>query len=71
MRSLLLALVMVIGCTSSGAGGDPPGGGGDPITSLPSWQLEDVNPASPRVGETYGVDAFGGKIVVVTLLLGF
>jgi hypothetical protein len=38
---------------------------------LPSWMLEDVQPASPRVGQTYGLQTFADKIVVVTLLEGF
>jgi hypothetical protein len=38
---------------------------------LPGWMLEDVQPASPRVGQTYGLQTFSDKIVVVTLLEGF
>ena len=38
---------------------------------LPGWMLEDVQPASPRVGQTYGLQTFADKIVVVTLLEGF
>lgn len=38
---------------------------------LPSWMLEDVQPSSPRVGQTYGLQTFSNKIVVVTLLEGF
>ncbi len=38
---------------------------------LPSWILEDIQPASPRVGQTYGLQTFSDKIVVVTLLEGF
>jgi hypothetical protein len=41
-----------------------------PMT-IPSWQLEDIQPQSPRSGQTYGLDSFGGKIVVVTLAEGF
>jgi hypothetical protein len=61
-------------------------GGGDPaatpdspvspdasgeIVMLPTWRLEDIQPASPRVGQTYGLDTFSGKIVAVTLVEGF
>jgi len=38
---------------------------------LPRWALEDVQPASPRVGQTYSLDAFTQKIIVVSLLEGF
>jgi hypothetical protein len=33
--------------------------------------LEDVQPLSPRTGQTYGLETFGGKVVVVVLLEGF
>jgi hypothetical protein len=39
--------------------------------TLPTWALEDVQPESPRAGQTYGLDAFAGKTVVVALLEGF
>ncbi len=38
---------------------------------LPTWKLEDVQPASPRTGQTYGLDTFTGRIIVVSLLEGF
>ncbi len=38
---------------------------------LPTWRLEDVQPQSPRAGQTYGLDTFSGKIIVVTLAEGF
>jgi hypothetical protein len=38
---------------------------------LPDWRLEDVQPLSPRVGQTYGLETFSGKVVVVTLVEGF
>ena len=38
---------------------------------LPSWMLEDVQPVSPRTGQTYGLQTFSNKVVVVTLLEGF
>ena len=38
---------------------------------LPTWKLKDVQPLSPKTGQTYGLDTFNDKIVVVTLLEGF
>jgi hypothetical protein len=74
MRLLLLALAL-IGCGTSSPGGPVDPTADAPIADpdmLPTWQLEDVNPQSPRVGEFYSlVDAFPGKVVVVTLLEGF
>jgi hypothetical protein len=46
-------------------------GGDAAMVGLPTWMLEDVQPVSPRFGQTYGVDTFNGKIIVVTLLEGF
>jgi hypothetical protein len=43
----------------------------DGIVMLPTWRLEDIQPASPRVGQAYGLDTFSAKIVVVTLSEGF
>ena len=72
MMRRLLALLL-IGCgTPQGMSVAPTAD--TPIANpevLPTWQLEDVNPQSPRVGEFYGLDAFSGKVVVVTLLSGF
>lgn len=41
------------------------------VSMLPRWSLEDIQPASPRVGQTYGLDGFTNKIIVVSLLEGF
>lgn len=38
---------------------------------LPTWMLEDVQPDSPRAGQTYGLATFGQKIIIVSLLEGF
>lgn len=38
---------------------------------IPEWTLEDIQPASPKFGEVYGLDEFGGKIVVAVLVEGF
>src|SRR5262249_33877959 len=51
-------------CTPSS--GDPGG-----AVTLPTWRLEDIQPGSPRFGQTYGLDTFSGKIVVVTLVQGY
>jgi len=69
LRILTTALVaLAIGCADRGAGGTPPG---DAIDTLPTWQLEDIQPLSPRTGQTYGLAAFTDHIVVVTLVAGF
>jgi len=41
------------------------------VVTLPRWTLEDVQPESPLVGQTYGLDAFNQKIIIVSLLEGF
>ena len=41
------------------------------LRRLPAWQLEDVQPVSPRAGQTYGVDSFTNRVIVVSLLEGF
>jgi hypothetical protein len=47
------------------------GAAGTPLAfRLPTWAREDVQPKSARFGETYGLDAFTGKTVVVVLLEG-
>ena len=70
MRSLAL-LVAIAACSSS----SPPGSGEPPpdvdSSQLPAWTLEDIQPESPRAGQTYGLETFSGQIVVVTLLAGF
>jgi hypothetical protein len=38
---------------------------------LPTWMLEDVQPDSPRSGQTYGLSQFLGRTLVVTLVEGF
>lgn len=72
-----LASAILVGCaepTPSKSSPDAPIGTVDaPIgaSMLPRWSLEDVQPASARVGQTYGLDTFTGKIIVVSLLEGF
>jgi len=43
----------------------------DTAVTLPTWKLEDIQPQSPRFGQTYGLDTFAGRIVAVTLVEGF
>ena len=70
MRSLALVLaIAACGSSEPGVGGDPPPDV-DP-GQFPAWALEDIQPASPRAGQTYGLETFSGQIVVVTLLAGF
>lgn len=54
-----------------GDGNAPADGTGTGAVMIPTWMLEDVQPQSPRAGQTYGLDTFGGQIVVVSLLEGF
>jgi hypothetical protein len=54
------------------AGIDSAGAGIDGrLAALPTWKLKDVQPLSPKNGQTYGLETFSNKIVVVTLLEGF
>jgi predicted small lipoprotein YifL len=73
IRSLVLSTVIAIlaGCGGTGPGNAPLPDAFDGVIVLPTWRLEDVQPQSPRAGQTYGVDTFSGKIVVVTLVQGF
>ncbi len=50
------------------------GGAGDASATparIPSWTLEDINPTSDRFGETYGLDQFADRVLVVLLVQGF
>lgn len=42
-----------------------------PGTPAPSWALMDFQPASSKLGEVYGLDAFTGKVTVMVLLAGW
>jgi len=71
----LIAAVALAACGTDdgvGAAGCPssPGDPGGAVT-LPTWRLEDIQPGSPRFGQTYGLDTFSGKVVVVTLVQGY
>lgn len=70
---LTLALALTVapwGC-SDGGGSTVDGPVGDASLARPSWTLEDVQPLSPRTGQTYGLDTFSAKVVVVTLVEGY
>ncbi len=77
--TLMVALVsvLVMGCgdrAEPGATVDAPPRSIDAPAlgaTLPTWMLTDVQPASPRTGQTYGLQVFTGKIIVVSLLEGF
>jgi hypothetical protein len=79
---ILMAVLAVPLLHCGGENGGPMGGSdpdaadadvGDDSTRpvLPTWRLEDIQPASPRAGQTYGLDAFAGQTIVVTLVQGF
>jgi hypothetical protein len=79
---LALAAAAAVSALSACGGGEPGGPGATPDSrsspdapggtlTLPTWRLEDIQPESPRVGQTYGLDTFAGKIVAVTLVEGF
>ena len=80
--SLSFAVVFAAACATDdrseqtpdadlGGGGMDSGGTGDGAASmLPAWMLEDVQPQSPRSGQTYGLSAFTDHTVVVVLLEG-
>ncbi len=56
---------------ATGNGIDAKAGDAPRAAVLPTWKLKDVQPLSPKTGQTYGLDTFNDKIVVVTLLQGF
>lgn len=56
--------------TEEGPSAETPAAAEERFT-LPEWQLEDVQPASERFGERYGLQAFYGTTFVVVLLEGF
>ena len=84
IRSLCVALCLAAACTTDegsapGPDADQGGGGGmdsgdngmdGAVSMIPAWMLEDVQPQSPRSGQTYGLSAFTDHTVVVVLLEG-
>lgn len=72
LRILITAFAsLAIACGDPGVGGGTPPGDASAIGTLPTWRLEDIQPLSPRAGQTYGLSAFADHIVVVTLVAGF
>lgn len=78
--ALAVSLALAAACaapTSDGSVDSSVGNGADALVAdardaiRPTWQLEDVQPQSVRVGQTYGLDAFTDHTVVVTLVEGF
>lgn len=85
--SLAFAILTLAACSSSAPAGPvelPPqevipapesgavdGGASEVRYVLPSWQREDVQPQSPRFGQTYGLEAYAGQAIAVVLLEGF
>jgi thiol-disulfide isomerase/thioredoxin len=43
----------------------------EPGAQAPAFQLEDFQPASPRFGETYGLDEFRGSVLFLPLFAGW
>lgn len=48
--------------------GDPNAACAKQAFAMPKWSLQDVNPGSPGYKNTYGLDAFKGKKIVVALV---
>lgn len=75
MKTRLLSMFTlgVLACGNPATPPDPdlPADAAPDEIGIPSWMLEDVQPASPRLGQTYGLQTFSERIVVVTLLEGF
>jgi len=84
IRAMAVAFVLAAACATDegtvqgpdadlggGSGMDGGGNGMDgAVSMLPAWMLEDVQPQSPRAGQTYGLAAFTDHTVVVVLLEG-
>ena len=43
----------------------------EPGAKAPDFQLQDFQPASPRFGETYGLDEFRGSVLFLPLFAGW
>ena len=82
VRNKLLAVAVTLGLGATACGSDTKSNvdamangidaaGDARASALPAWKLKDVQPLSPKTGQTYGLDTFNDKIVVVTLLQGF
>ncbi len=61
-----------MGLFDAGLSGDDAGAdAGAVVSDLPTWALVDVQPQSPRTGQSYGLQAFLGRPLVVMLLQGY
>ena len=68
--SLALTIALLgLGCgqESSDACDTNPSSRTCPGTEAPLWSLEDFHPASPRFGESYGLEVFEGSVTLVSL----
>ena len=72
LKRLLVALALALfsgacseesteNCDANSASATCPG------VEAPQWSLEDFQPASPRFGESYGLDVFDGTVTLVSL----
>lgn len=69
--ALVAALGMLGGCAEEEA---LPGCGVETrcaASDLPTWQLADIQPKSAKFGETYALEAYRGKTLVVALFAGW
>ena len=69
--TMIAALLVVGGCGEEDA---KPGCGVETRcapSDLPAWQLEDIQPKSDRFGQTYALEAYRGKTLVVALFAGW
>lgn len=54
------------------AGTEPSDAGAQPASyAYPAWERTDIQPNSPRAQQTYGLEAFRGRTLVVVLLEGY
>src|SRR5688500_18786618 len=65
--SLSVLVTAVSGCADD-LEACPRGAASCPGARALAWQLPDVQPASPRHGQTYGLEAFRGKVTVLLML---
>jgi len=75
---------MLLGCTSNSGGeagntADARGNNnpsvdassGNELVRIPNWTLEDIQTDSAMFGQTYGLDSFSDKILIVVVSQGF
>ncbi len=66
-RPLITSFGLVIGSAGCGDELAP----NEPGAKAPAFQLEDFQPASPRFGESYGLDEFRGSVLFLPLFAGW